>query len=229
MVFNLFGAPQICISDNAQVFKSDLFGNLLKRYDVTHWNLAVYHPSPNLTERVNRVIVTAIRCSLRHHKDHRDWDDSVHLIAKAFRTTVHDSTGFTPFFVNFGRNMVSSEDEYEHLRVTDSVTGCLTVKRSEEMQKLFEMVRQNLSKAYQRYSQSYNLRANVKHRFEKGQMAYKKTVNLSDKGRNFEGKFANKYQKVRIREVLGTNCYILEDIDGNRIPGFISETSLDTK
>lgn len=63
LIFNLFGVPAICISDNAKVFTSETFTNLLRKYDVTHWNLSVYHPSPNPTERVNRVIVTAIRCS----------------------------------------------------------------------------------------------------------------------------------------------------------------------
>lgn len=215
LVFNLFGAPAVCITDNAKVFTSDLFEQLLRRYQVTHWNLAVYHPSPNPTERVNRVIVTAIRCSLNQQKDHREWDKSVHQIAKAIRTSVHDSTGFSPFFINFGRNMVSSGSEYELLRESDHNP----IQLSEDMKDLFAIVRKNLMKAYQRYSQPYNLRANKTHIFQKGEEVYKKNVHLSDKGHNFVGKLANKFSRVRITEVLGTNSYTLETLDGKRIPG----------
>lgn len=215
LIFNLFGAPAVCITDNAKVFTAELFEKLLVKYGVSHWNLAVYHPSPNPTERVNRVIVTAIRCTLNQQTDHRDWDKSVHQIAKAIRTTVHDSTGFTPFFVNFGRNMVSSGSEYELMRESDQDANQL----GEEMKDLFELVRKNLMKAYQRYAQPYNLRANVNHNFHKGQEVYKKNVHLSDKGRDFVGKLANKFTKVRVKEVLGTNSYRLETLEGKTIPG----------
>lgn len=218
-VFNLFGVPEVCITDNAQVFKSDLFLKLLKRYEVTHWPLAVYHPGPNPTERVNRVIVTAIRCALNQKADHRDWDDSVHLIARAIRTHVHDSTGFTPYFVNFGRNMVSSGAEYEHLREVDDNLAQDPVKLNEEMKSLHKLVRENLLKAYRKYSAPYNLRVNRKHQFQEGDVVYKKNVLLSDKSRDFVGKFGAKYTKVRVRQVLGTNCYVLEDFEGKRIPG----------
>ncbi|XP_053698860.1 uncharacterized protein K02A2.6-like [Sabethes cyaneus] len=219
LVFNLFGAPAFCITDNATVFKSALFRSLLEKYKVTHWNLAVYHPGPNPTERVNRIIVTAIRCSLNRQKDHRAWDESVHQIAQAIRTNVHDSTGFTPFFINFGRNMVSCGQEYDLLRKTDDESKITPVQLSENMKNLYNVVRQNLMKAYQRYSSSYNTRANKKHHFTEGDIVFKKNVHLSDKSRDFVGKFSNKYSKVRVREVLGTNTYVLENLDGNRIQG----------
>lgn len=217
MVFNLFGTPAICITDNAQVFKGELFTKLLQKYSVTHWNLSVYHPAPNPTERVNRVIVTAIRCSLNSKKDHRDWDESVHQIAKAIRTNVHDSTGYTPYFVNFGRNMVSSGDEYELLRRIQDNRNSEDLKR--ETSNLFNIVREKLMKAYKRYSTPYNLRANAKHHFSVGDVVYKKEMHLSNKQKNFVGKFGNKFSKVRVREVLGTNTYVVEDLTGNKIPG----------
>lgn len=218
LIINLFGAPAICITDNAQVFKSAPFIKMLEKYSITHWNLAVYHPSPNPTERVNRVIVTAIRCSLNQKRDHRDWDESVHEIAKAIRTSVHDSTGFSPYFINFGRNMVSSGQEYELLQRT-SGSANQPPKSSEEMNQIFRIVRENLMKAYMRYSKPYNTRSNEKHKFRKGDIVYKKNIHLSDKSKHFVGKLATKFTKVRIRDVLGTNCYQLEHLDGQPIKG----------
>lgn len=218
-IFTLFGAPSICITDNAKVFHSNQFKKLLDRYGVTHWNLSVYHPSPNPTERVNRVIVTAIRCALNKQKDHKHWDESVHQIAQAIRTAVHDSTGFTPYFLNFGRNMVSSGREYEHLRNLTNPDQDTGFPLHDDQKKLFELVRENLLKAYQRYATPYNLRANRKHTFKPGEIVFKKNVNLSDKSKHYVGKFGQKFTKVRVREALGTNTYVLEDLNGTRISG----------
>lgn len=218
-IFTLFGAPSICITDNAKVFHSDQFKRLLDRYGVTHWNLSVYHPSPNPTERVNRVIVTAIRCALNKESDHKHWDESVHQIARAIRTAVHDSTGYTPYFLNFGRNMVSSGREYEHLRNLGDPNQEMGFPLQDDQKKLFELVRENLLKAYQRYATPYNLRANRKHTFRAGEIVFKKNVNLSDKSKHFVGKFGQKFTKVRVREVIGTNTYVLEDLNGTRISG----------
>ncbi|KAL9699204.1 hypothetical protein quinque_002645 [Culex quinquefasciatus] len=93
------------------------------------------------------------------------------------------------------------------------------LKRSADMEKLFEVVRQNLAKAYQKYSHPYNLRANRRHEFEVGQLVYKKNVHLSDKAKDFVGKFGNKFSPARVQEKLGTNTYVLEDMNGKRIPG----------
>lgn len=216
-IFNVFGAPRICITDNATVFKSELFQKLLATYSVTHWPLSVYHPSPNPAERVNRVIVTAIRCSLNQEKDHRNWDHNVHQIAKAIRTSVHESTGYTPYFLNFGRNMVSSGSEYETMKESEPQKDL--EQKEDEMKQLHIQVQHNLLKAYQKYSHPYNLRANYRHVFQKGDVVYKRMVHLSDKSRNFVGKFANKYEKVRVSEVLGTNTYALERLDGRKIAG----------
>lgn len=216
-IFNVFGAPRICITDNATVFRSELFQKMLSTYSVTHWPLSVYHPSPNPAERVNRVIVTAIRCSLNQDKDHRNWDQNVHQIAKAIRTSVHESTGYTPYFLNFKRNMISRGSEYETLKESEPPKE--PQQTAEDMKHLHQQVQENLLKAYQKYSHPYNLRANYRHQFRKGEVVYKRMIHLSDKSRNFVGKFANKYEKVRITEVLGTNTYALERLDGQKIAG----------
>lgn len=219
LIFNLFGVPSICITDNAKVFLSHSFQKTLKEHGVIHWNLAVYHPAPNPSERVNRVLVTAIRCALNKQSDHRDWDDSVQEIARAIRTSVHESTGFTPYFVNFGRNMVSSGTEYDHLRALSNYETTDFDADTERTKKLYEVVRENIHRAYQRYSRSYNLRSNTTHTFQKGDWVYKKNVHLSNKSKNFVGKFGQKYTRAKVRDVIGTNTYILENEEGNRISG----------
>lgn len=219
LVFNLFGAPSVCITDNAKVFQAEMFRKLLADYGATQWNLAVYHPSPNPAERVNRVIVTAIRCALNRQTDHRNWYESVHKIAAAIRTNAHESTGLMPYLVNFGHNMISTGTEYEYLRDFESENEYDPSHRPIEVRKLYDIVRQNLHSAYQRYSRPYNLRANSKHTFSPGDIVYKRDMHLSDKGKHFVGKFGTKYSRAKIQTALGTNTFVLEDEKGHRIPG----------
>ena len=50
-----------------------------------------------------------------------DWDEHLPVVAYAYRTTINDATGFTPFYLMHGRE-VSSPDE-EHLQ---AISGTLS-------------------------------------------------------------------------------------------------------
>lgn len=114
--------------------------------------------------------------------------------------------------------MVSCGTEYEHLREIGN-TQDTEPSRQEDLRKLHELVRENLHKAYQRYSRPYNLRSNVKYRFHKGDLVHKRNIHQSNAEKKFVGKFGNKYSKAKVRKELGTNTYSLEDENGRPISG----------
>lgn len=209
-VFLLFGVPNILISDNGPQFIARVFKQFLEKYNVEHWNLASYRPNPNPTERVNRVIVAAIRSSLEG-KTQKDWDQGIQFIASAIRDSVHDSTGYSPYFINFGRNMISSGKEYEHLRDTDGDLSISYSHMSKDMKNLYEAVRYNLQRAYKRYSENYNLRSTRKIVFREGETVLKKNFLLSDKSANFNAKLAPKYSEAVVKKQTGSNTYELWD------------------
>lgn len=115
--------------------------------------------------------------------------------------------------------MVSLGSEYDHLRIFTDQADYKSPKIDERSVKLCEIARKNILKAYEKYSKSYNLRANSKREFIEGETVYKKNVNLSSKEKHWVGKFAKKYSLVKIKEKVGSNTYILEDMEGKRIPG----------
>lgn len=103
-VFLVFGVCQIFACDNGSQFVSKDFKELMKKYNIQKiWYNAKYHAQVNHTERVNRTIITAIRSYI--HENHRTWDQSIHQVAQAIRLAKHEVTGFTPAFLNFGRNV----------------------------------------------------------------------------------------------------------------------------
>lgn len=144
----------------------------------------------------------------------------------AIRTSVHDSTGFSPYFLNFGREMISNGTEYENILESNITTDYRPAVLQENQRKLQEIVQRNMKKAYDKYSHHYNLRCDSKRNFQEGEIVYKKNINQSDKSKNYVGKFAKLYTKVKIREIIGSNTYILENLDGNRIPGIFHSSFL---
>lgn len=222
MVFLLFGVPEILISDNGPQFKSMLFGSLLAKYKVTHWKNANYHPANNPTERVNRVIVAAIRSHLKGGNQ-KCWDDNIYQVAMAIRTAVHESTDFTPYFINYGRNYIGSGQEYGMIRETANDLNYSPKVLNKEMEETYAQVRSNLKKAYDKYSKYYNLRSRAKiPNYQVGDIVLKKNFSLSNKAANFNAKLANTYIPAKIIEKHGTHCFELEDLEGNKLGVFRS-------
>ena len=61
-----------------------------------------YHPQGDgLVERFNRTLLDMLSTSI---KDHRaTWEDHVRAVCIAYNTSVQPTTGFTPFYLMFGR------------------------------------------------------------------------------------------------------------------------------
>lgn len=216
MVFQLFGVPEVVLTDNGTQFVSKIFQDLLSKYNVTHWRTPSYHPQINDSERVNRVLTTAIRATIK--KDHREWASNVQKIANAIRNSVHEATKHTPYFVMFGRNMVSDGREYRHLRDTSMENGSLS---NVDKDKLYAEIRENLEKAFQKHSRYYNLRSNAEcPKYSQGEKVLKRNTELSDKGKNYCAKLAPKYIPAFVKRVIGENCYELEDERGRRLGVF---------
>lgn len=213
-IFLLFGVPEVVLTDNGTQFVSKSFQELLSRYHVTHWRTPNYHPQVNDTERVNRVITTAIRATLKGN--HKEWTNNLQRIANAIRNSVHSTTKYTPYFLMFGRNMVSDGREYRLLRDNRSAEDpCLN---QEQKEKLLEEVRNNLKAAYLKHSAYYNLRSNSNcPTYSVGESVLKKNTEQSDKGKGVSAKLAPKYIPAVVKRVVGSHCYDLESLDGKRL------------
>lgn len=219
MVFLLFGVPEILISDNGVQFKSKDFEKFLEKYHVTHWRNANYHPANNPTERVNRVIGAAIRTYVKG--DHKEWDRDIHKVAMAIRTAVHESTLFTPYFVNYGRNYISSGAEYKRIREAGTEVHYEPEELNKELKTIFDTVKTNLKKAYDRYAKQYNLRSNkTLPSYAIGEVVLKKNFFQSSKIKHFSAKLADPFSMAKIVGKIGSTCYDLEDLQGNKLGVF---------
>lgn len=215
-LFNVFGVPQIIHSDNGKQFMAKDFQTFLEVYGIRHFKTANYSPQSNASERVNRTLLAAIRSYLKDEQ--RDWDLYIDDIACAMRSSVHSSTGVTPYFALFGTNMMTHGRNYDLVRRLNAVEDgeILLLPRQKRLQCIREKIRLNLAKANEKGAKTYNIRTRDI-RFVPGQEVYRRNFVLSDSSKYLSSKLCPKFVKCRIVQSVGKNMYELENLNGKKV------------
>ena len=103
-VFSRWGVPMYLHSDQGKNFESVLFKEVCKVLGIEKTRTTPYHPqSDGLVERQNRTI----EFMLSHYVNSRqnDWDIHLQQVILSYRSSVHESTGFTPHYLWTGREV----------------------------------------------------------------------------------------------------------------------------
>ncbi|UYV62854.1 hypothetical protein LAZ67_2002159, partial [Cordylochernes scorpioides] len=109
-IFLRHGAPQYLISDRGSQFTSNLMKEVMKTCKIKHCFTTSYHPQTNgLTKRLNRTLINML--SMYVNTDQKNWDEILPFITHAYNTTIQETTGYSPFFLMFGREPTSLLDD----------------------------------------------------------------------------------------------------------------------
>lgn len=220
-VFMMFGVPQVVICDNGVQFRGKEFTQKMKDWKVKIWFTALYHPQSNPTERVNRVIKTMIASYVKGND--RSWDENIPQLSFALKTAVHEATGFTPAYLNHGRELARSGEDYGGEQ-SGNVAEELVVNRGKHLEKmkkmsaLYEEVKKNLNAAYEKSRHSYNLRRRQQ-TYQAGELVWCRTHPQSDSGEYFSQKLAPKFRKFKIRKMVTPLIAELEDLENGQSAG----------
>lgn len=99
------GCFEYCHSDQGREFVNQLNSTLFDMVGIKHCVSAAYHPQSNgLDERTNRTVSRALLKFINLQQD--DWDEQLDGVLFSYRTSVHASTKYTPFYLMYGRDPV---------------------------------------------------------------------------------------------------------------------------
>jgi hypothetical protein len=102
LVVTRHSIPLECQSDQGTQFTSSLFKEVGRILGMKDTYSAAYHPqAQGLVERFNNTLCTLLRAFVS--KNQKDWCQYIDLVLFAYRTSVHNSTGFSPFELVYGR------------------------------------------------------------------------------------------------------------------------------
>lgn len=100
--FCVFGFPERIHSDQGPNFESELISELLEVSGVRKSHTTPYHPMGNgSVERFNRTLGGMIRALPPEAKV--DWPRRLQTLTFVYNCTSHETTGFPPFYLMFGR------------------------------------------------------------------------------------------------------------------------------
>ena len=101
-VFCVYGFPERIHSDQGTNFESRLIAELLRLAGVAKSHTTAYHPMGNGgTERFNRTLGSMLRTLPLKEKS--QWPQQIQTLTFAYNATAHETTGYAPFFLMFGR------------------------------------------------------------------------------------------------------------------------------
>lgn len=209
-IFNMFSVPESVWSDNGKQFIAKVFKEFLEKHGVKFELNPKYSPQANLSERVNRSLLAAIRAYIK--EDHKEWDVHLQSIACALRNVIHDATKFSPFYMVFGSHMITHGSDYQllHLLQDDSQ---VMISKADRLNIAQEFVLKNLKDAYDKNCKTYNLRSKNRS-FDIGQEVLVRNFVNSDAGKRFVAKFAQKFIKAKIVKAVGNVSFEVADKNG---------------
>jgi hypothetical protein len=108
-IFAQHGLSQSIISDRDSKFVSDFWKTLFTRLGTRLRFSTANHPQTDgQTERMNRTLEEMLRCYVTFAQN--DWDTLLPLLEFAYNDSLQTSTGYTPFYLEYGRNPRSPRD-----------------------------------------------------------------------------------------------------------------------
>ncbi|XP_052224106.1 uncharacterized protein LOC127839760 [Dreissena polymorpha] len=118
-----YGFPERIHSDKGAKFMSSLMTELCRLGVVNQSRTTPYHAMGNgMVERFNQILLKMLGTLDKDKKS--NWKDHVGPMVHAYNATIHDSTGYSPYYLKFGRHPRLAIDILLGLDIDDLNARC---------------------------------------------------------------------------------------------------------
>ena len=138
LFINHYGFPQKLHSDQGRSFENQVIKHLCQMVGMRKTRTTPYHPMGNgLCERFNRTLLNMLGTLSPDKKS--DWKQYVGPIVHVYNCTRHESSGFSPFYLMFGR---------QPRLAIDALFGCIGPSQDSDYCSFVSSLKKRLEKAY---------------------------------------------------------------------------------
>ena len=170
-MFCRFGLPEQLHSDMGAQFESKVIKEVCDMLHIRKTHTTPYHPqSDGLVERLNRTIQSMLATSVNGQVE--EWESCLPKVCLAYNTSKHAATGYTPFFLMFGRQPhmpldiiygVPPDHNQEHCQYAANI------RRT--METAYQLARENMQTSAIRQKEHYDLKVHGD-KFAPGQLVW---------------------------------------------------------
>lgn len=97
----IFGAPKIILTDQGTNFMSNLMKRFAKQFKIKQHRTTAFYPQANgALERSHLVLVEYLK---QYVNKFTEWDELLEYATFSYNTSTHESTGYTPYELVFGK------------------------------------------------------------------------------------------------------------------------------
>ena len=147
--------PWYSHSDQGRQFESKIFRNRCSMLGMTKTHTTPYQPqSDGMVERFNCTLQAMISCCVDNATT--DWDTPLPALMLAYHTTVHASTGFTPYFLLFGHEATLPSTAMFPLLVPSMTHPEYVQQLETKLTSAYSIVRQFSSEQHRRQKAVYD-------------------------------------------------------------------------
>ena len=98
-----FGIPARMLSDQGKEFDNAIFKHLQRLMGINQLRTSPYHPQTNgQCERMNQTVLQMLRTLAESQKSR--WKEHLNVLVHPYNCTNNSSTGYSPFYLMFGRH-----------------------------------------------------------------------------------------------------------------------------
>ena len=170
-MFCHFGLPEQLHSDMGAQFESRVVKEMCNMLHINKTHTTPYHPqSDGLVERANRTIQNMLTTATNGQAG--DWEDCLPKVCLAYNTSKHTSTGYTPFYLMFGRQPNMPLDIIYGVAPSHTEEHCQYVANLRKTMELaYYLARENVQTAAHRQKENYDLKVHGD-KFTPGQLVW---------------------------------------------------------
>ena len=171
-VYSKFGIPLVVHTDQGKSFLAKVVQDLNTMLEIEHTTTTVYQPQSNgACERLNRTIIDRLGTLLPNQKS--KWHEQLHGLMLVYNSTVHDSTGMSPFQAMFARCPRIPVDCTLRIPQMNNDVKSLSPKsyaqsKVKELQEMYIQCAQNMLKRHKRNKRMYDKKCRGPREFQPG-------------------------------------------------------------